>query len=96
MPKQLPWLAAVSSLGLLLGPMGLLADTPAERATLRGLGGVRVIVDGVPPELAKHGVRTADLQADRDPRQSRRDFAASRQRSRTGHAHATFDAFDAC
>jgi hypothetical protein len=46
----------------------LRADTPVERATLKGLGGVRLIVDNLPPEVTKRGLRTADLQAEIEAR----------------------------
>jgi hypothetical protein len=68
MAMQSCWTAAIAGLIAILSAGRLGADTPAERSTLKGLTGLRVLVDSVPPEVAKRGLRSADLQAEIEAR----------------------------
>jgi len=51
-------------LAVLAAPLGGAGDAALDRATLRGVGGINVIVDTVPAELRKAGV-TADEMRNR-------------------------------
>jgi hypothetical protein len=42
--------------------VGLAGDTPMDRATLKGIKAIGVIVDQLPPEFPKEGVNTDALQ----------------------------------
>lgn len=47
----------------LIGMNGRASDTPTDRATLRGLMALNVVVDPPGPELEAEGLRAADLRA---------------------------------
>jgi hypothetical protein len=47
---------------VLAWPLGAAGDAPLDRATLRGLAAVNVVIDPVDPEIQKEGVTVDGLQ----------------------------------
>jgi hypothetical protein len=53
-------IAALLAVPAIIGAAG---DSELDRATMRGLKAVNVVIDRIDPQLPKEGVRPADLQA---------------------------------
>lgn len=58
-----------------LGTCGLAGDAPADRASLRGLRGVKIVVDPPGPELENQGLNALDLQTRMENRLHRAEIA---------------------
>lgn len=48
----------------MMGPSSWALNSETNRATLRGLGGVRVLIEDLPPEMQQEGLTKTRLQAD--------------------------------
>jgi hypothetical protein len=59
----------------LIGMNGRAGDAPVDRATLRGLMALKVVVDPLGPELEAEGLHAADLQARMEDRLSKAGIA---------------------
>jgi hypothetical protein len=57
------WVVAVLTLTL-MGPSSWALNSETNRATLRGLVGVRVLIEDLPPEVLQEGLTKTRLQAD--------------------------------
>ncbi len=49
-------------LAVLATPLGGAGDAALDRATLRGLPAVNVVIDSVPPEIAKEGAAASEMR----------------------------------
>ncbi len=64
-----PWLAGLIFVDLLLGGTSQVwADSEAERATLKGLSEVLVLVEEMKPDAERGGLTRSQLQRDVEPR----------------------------